>query len=173
MSNRSQMSWRSTLTGSLILILSGTVQAQEAPGQPAGRNMTEMKFVMIPGLPTCGSGSVQSGDPSKGPSIILAKVAAGCSIPWHWHTPNEHVMMVSGMAHIEMKDGAPLTLRAGGFAKMPSRHVHQFRCGAAPCALYIYSDTAFDIHYVDGEGKEISPEQALKAVKETAATEMK
>ena len=35
--------------------------------------------------------------------------------------------------------------------------------------MYIYSDTTFDIHYVDGQGTEISPEQAMKAVKETAA----
>jgi hypothetical protein len=55
---------------------------------------------------------------------------------------------------------------------MPSRHVHQFRCDQA-CTLYIYSDVAFDIHYVGGQGKEISPAEALKAVKETAATEMK
>jgi len=115
---------------------------------------------------------VQSGDPAKGPSIILAKVAAGCSIPWHWHTPNEHLMIVSGAARLEMKDGKPLTLQAGGFAMMPSRHVHQFRCDR-PCVLYIYSDVALDIHYVDGKGKEISPAEALKAVKETAATEMK
>lgn len=55
---------------------------------------------------------------------------------------------------------------------MPSRHVHQFRCERA-CLLYIYSDVAFDIHYVDGQENEISPAEALKAVRETVATEMK
>src|SRR5581483_12102024 len=29
---------------------------------------------------------------TKGASIILAKVAAGCTIPWHWHAPNEHLI---------------------------------------------------------------------------------
>jgi quercetin dioxygenase-like cupin family protein len=157
---------------SLSLAVSASAQEPHAVGQSAGRNMAEMKFVTVPGLPTCSPGSVQSGDPTKGPSIILAKVAAGCSIPWHWHTPNEHLMIVSGVARVEMKDGKPLTLRAGGFAMMPSRHVHQFRCDRS-CVLYIYSDVAFDIHYVDGKGKEISPGEALKAVKETAATEIK
>jgi len=134
--------------------------------------MTEMKFVTVPGLPTCSPGSVQSGDPTKGPSIILAKVAAGCSIPWHWHTANENLMLVSGIAHLEMKEGKPLTLRPGGFALMPSRHVHQFRCDG-PCLLYIYSDAPLDIHYVDRQGTEISPAKALKAVKEKTVTEMK
>jgi mannose-6-phosphate isomerase-like protein (cupin superfamily) len=131
-----------------------------------------MKFIAFPGLPTCTTGSVQSGDPTKGPSIILVKAASGCSIPWHWHTPNENLMMVSGVGHLEMKDGKPLALRAGGYAMMPSHHVHQFRC-AGPCSLYIYSDSAFDIHYVDAQGKETPPEVALKAVKETAPAETK
>ena len=162
--------WLFTLA--LILFTSASAQGQEMAGQSAGRNITEMKFVTIPGLPTCAKGSVQSGDPTKGPSVIFAKVPAGCSIPWHWHTPNEHLMIVSGVARMEMKDGKPLTLRAGGFALMPSHHVHQFRCERA-CQLYIYSDVAFDIHYVNRQGNEISPLDALKAVRETAATEMK
>ena len=162
--------WLFTL--SVILFVSASAYGQEMAGQSAGRNIVQMKFATIPSLPTCALGSVQSGDPTKGPSIILAKVPAGCSIPWHWHTPNEHVMIVSGVARLEMKDGKPLTLRAGGFALMPSHHVHQFRCERA-CQLYIYSDVAFDIHYVNSQGNEISPLEALKAVRETAATEMK
>jgi len=39
--------------------------------------------------------------------------------------------------------------------------------------MYIYSDVAFDIHYVDAQGNESSPADALKAVKEKAATEMR
>ncbi len=35
--------------------------------------------------------------------------------------------------------------------------------------LYIFSDAAFDMHYVDGEGKEISPDEALKNVREIPA----
>ena len=169
MSIRGQF-WLFTL--SLILLMSASAQGQEMAGQSAVRNVVQMKFATVPGLPTCAKGSVQSGDPTKGPSIIFAKMPAGCSIPWHWHTPNEHVMIVSGVARMEMKDGKPLTLRAGGFALMPSHHVHQFRCERA-CQLFIYSDVAFDIHYVNKQGNEISPLEALKAVRETAATEMK
>ena len=162
--------WLFTL--SLILFISASARAQEMVGQSGGRNVVEMKLVTIPSLPTCALGSVQSGDPTKGPSVIFAKMPTGCSIPWHWHTPNEHLMIVRGVARLEMKDGKPLTLRGGGFALMPAHHVHQFRCARA-CQLYIYSDVAFDIHYVNGKGKELSPSEALKAVRETAATEMK
>ena len=161
-----------TLMLLLAPIFSTSAQGQEMTNPAAGQNVAEMKLTTIPGLPTCAVGSVQRGDPTKDPSIVFAKMPAGCSIPWHWHTPNEHLMMVSGMARLEMKDGKPFTLRAGGFALTPSRHVHQFRCERA-CQLYIYSDVAFDIHYVNGQGDEISPTEALKAVKETAATGVK
>jgi quercetin dioxygenase-like cupin family protein len=151
----------------LLLSMACLASGQETAVHPAAQNVAEMKFGPVPGFPTCASGSVQNGDPTKGPSIILGKLEAGCSIPWHWHTPSEHLMMVTGTARAETKDGKPFTLRAGGFALMPSHHVHQFRCTTA-CTLYVYSDTAFDIHYVDAKGSEISPGDALKVVKETA-----
>ena len=150
----------------LVTTIAATSRGQDSH---AGQNIADMKFVQIPGMPTCATGSVQSGDPTKGASIILARMAAGCAFPWHWHTPIEHLMMVTGEGRVEMKDEKPVTLRAGGFAQMPSRHVHQFGC-AKKCMLYVFSDAAFDMHYLDAEGKEISPEQALKKVGETAAT---
>src|SRR6266568_3503354 len=109
-------------------------------------------------LPSCTTAAVQSGDPSKGPSIISAKGTAGCLIPWHWHTPNEHVMVISGSAKIEMKDGGKAAvLGPGGYAMMPSKHVHQFTCTSA-CTAFVSSDAAFAIHYVATAGKEILPD---------------
>jgi hypothetical protein len=89
-------------------------------------------------------------------------------VPWHWHTASERLMLVSGAARVDMKDGAPFTMHAGGFTMMPSKHVHQFTCQQA-CLMYISSDAAFDLHYVNAQGGEISPADALKPVKETAA----
>jgi len=149
----------------LLAAAAGSAE-QNAGAQAAARNMSDMKFGQLPGLPACAPGSVQSGDPGTGPSVILAKTTAGCTIPWHWHTPNEHVMMVAGAATVQMKDGQPVSLGAGGFALMPSHHVHQFRCGKRPCVLYVYSDAVFDIHYVDAQGNELAPDQAFKAAKE-------
>lgn len=160
------------LAVSLALCLPQLAQAQPSAGEPAARNMAEMKFGPITALPTCVSGSVQSGDPSKEPFIILLKLTTGCSIPWHWHTAGENLMIVSGTGRVEMKDGPSQTLRAGGFALLPSHHVHQFLCKKT-CTFFFYSDGAFDIHYVDAQGTEISPDDALKVVKEKAAQPMK
>ena len=165
MSSR-RLVWRTLLAVSLILSVAGIARGQGVKGH-GGQNMAQMKFDLVPGIPACSTGSVQSGDPSKGPSILLAKATAACTVPWHWHTPNEHLMIVSGVVRIEMRDGPTLTLRAGGYALMPSKHVHQFRCTSS-CVFYVHSDAAFDIHYVDGQGKEIPPAEALKAGKNPA-----
>jgi quercetin dioxygenase-like cupin family protein len=158
--------WWGCLVVSLVVLGPSPVRAEEAKGKAT--NVAEMKFVAFPGMPTCATGSVQNGDPGAGSSIIFARMAAGCTFPWHWHTPAEHLMIVSGTAKAEMKGGAPATLRAGAFALMPSKHVHRFSCPTA-CTLYIYSDAPFDMHYVDDAGKEMTPDDALKPLKETAA----
>jgi quercetin dioxygenase-like cupin family protein len=127
---------------------------------------SDNKFEPVPGLPQCITGAVQSGDPATGPSVISFKATPGCVVPWHWHTPTEHIMLVSGSARVEMKDGAakPAVLGPGGYAMLPAKHVHQFTCPTA-CAGFVYSDAAFDIHYVDESGAEIPPETALSKKK--------
>src|SRR5204862_1171222 len=101
-----------------LFLLAGRARGDDAAAHPGGKNVAEMTFMTVPGLPTCAPGAVANGDPRTGPSIILGKIAAGCTIPWHWHAANEHLMLVSGTARVETKDGKPLMLRAGGFALM-------------------------------------------------------
>jgi quercetin dioxygenase-like cupin family protein len=156
----------------VALLTAGAASAQEMPGQP-GTNMGAMKFVTVPPVPTCARAAVANGDPTKGPAVLLLKVTPGCVIPWHWHTPNEYVMVVSGTARLQMKDDKPITLTSGAFALMPSHHAHHFKCLRATCHIYVYSDAAFDIHYVDKSGNELTPADALKPFREKPATEMK
>ena len=156
------------MRSALLLSLLVAVSAAGQSAHPEARNVGDLKLMSFPGLPTCSPGAVQSGDPRSGPSIIYAKVAAGCTIPWHWHTPTETLMIVSGSAVLQPKDGKASTLRAGGFAVMPSHHVHKFSCPNG-CTMFVSSDAAFDIHYVDKDEKEISPDDAMKPLKQTAA----
>lgn len=124
------------------------------------RKLSENKLSPLAGLPSCITMAVESGDPSKGSSVIVFKGTPGCSISWHWHTPTEHVMIVSGAAKVEMRGGSSAILGSGGYAMMPGKHVHQFTCTSA-CTAFVSSDAAFDIHYVDADGKEIPPDTAL------------
>ena len=154
----------------LIVCFAISVAAQDSDTSAYVANATS-KFVNFPGIPECFVGAVQQGDPSKGDAVLLLKGKTGCVIPWHWHTALERLMMVSGRAKVEMKDGSPATVRAGDFVNLNSKHVHQFTCQLS-CTLFDVSTGApFDIHYVDASGTEIPPDQALKARASAAKTQ--
>ena len=146
----------------LTVLLGPAFQSARAEDKPAHAAKAASEFMNFPGLPTCVKGSVKNGDPSKGGSVILTKATAGCVVPWHWHTANEQLFMSSGSAKVEMKDASPATLHAAGYVSLPAKSPHQFTCIAA-CTFFISSDAAFDIHYVDKDGKEISVDDALKS----------
>jgi quercetin dioxygenase-like cupin family protein len=126
------------------------------------------KFVNLPGLPSCLTVAVQRGDPSKGSAALMLKFAAGCTVPWHWHTAGEQLLLVSGTGTAEMKDGKPAGMHPGDYAYLPAKSVHQFKAVTAALMLNI-PDDAFDIHYVDKSGKEMSPDEALKPAPKKAA----
>jgi len=141
-----------------------------AQDQAGVTTMAKTKFQPFPGIPACMTVSAQRGDPTKGPAVILAKFTPGCTVPWHWHTAAENVMLVSGKGKIEMKDAAaPSPVAPGDYVYLPGKHQHQFTCISA-CTGFIVTDGAFDIHYIDKDGNEIPPDQALKPTKKPAAT---
>ena len=102
------------------------------------------------------------GNPRTEASVVFVKLASGCSVPWHWHTANEEIIVVSGAGTLDMKYGKPLAFQPGAYASLPNHHVHRARC-VTTCVFTSIADGAFDIHYVDDAGAEISEGQALKA----------
>jgi quercetin dioxygenase-like cupin family protein len=161
---------RSGLTLMLVLltfVLAAPLPAQNANQMPYAP-MASSKFMTLPMLPACMTLSAQRGDPTKGPAVLLLKFTSGCVIPWHWHTSSESLMMVSGKAKGEMKPGGAHTLIAGDYLYLSGKQVHQFTC-LSSCVLFDVIDGAFDIHYVNAEGKEIAPEEALKPMAKSPA----
>ena len=157
---------RSAFTA-FVVAMSGSAFAADnaaASAAPMAKNLSEQKFAHFPDTPDCSSGTVLSGDPGKGPSLMLLKVSNGCVIPWHWHSSDEHVMLASGSGTMDMKDAKPVAVHSGAYAMMPGHQVHQFTCHSA-CVLFLKSDGVFDMHYVDTNGKEIPSADALKKKK--------
>jgi len=72
--------------------------------------------------------AVQSGDPTKGPSVLLMKFPKGLTIPAHTHTADETVTVLSGSAIFgsgETVDKARGThLGAGGYLFIPGQSPH-------------------------------------------------
>ncbi len=158
-----------------LVILAASIGAlrldsQEADDKPIVSVAANAKYGPIPNAPECFTVAVERGDPSKGPSVILARFAPGCVAPFHWHTPSETAMVVSGSLEIQMKGDKSLVTHHGDFAYLPSRHVHRATClSSVPCIVFLSSGAAFDIHWVDEAGQEISLETALKATKSPRA----
>ena len=158
LSPRGQALRRNVLTATALLIaLTGLAIAQDQMGvlSPA-----KSKFANLPGLPTCMTVSVLHGDPTKGASTLLLRFTPGCAVPWHWHTADETLVMASGTGEAQMKDGKPMAMKSGDYLFLLGKGVHRF---TAKSVVYMYDmpSAAFDIHYVDAEGKEIPPEKAL------------
>jgi quercetin dioxygenase-like cupin family protein len=128
------------------------------------------KFANLPVFPTCATVSVQRGDPAKSGAVFLARLKAGCNIPWHWHTAAENLMIVSGVAKVQMKNpDTTNSLAPGDYVFLPGKHVHQFTC-VSGCTFFIATEGAFDIHYVDNDGKEIPVDQAIAPKKTSPKT---
>src|SRR5260370_23108790 len=154
------------LNNVLVAAMAPSAMAQD---EPSVKTLASTKFASLPGLPTCLTLSPQRGDPTKGPAVLLIKMTSGCKVPWHWHTFGEGLMIVNGKAKIEMKDAAAAPLAAGDYVYLPGKHPHQFTCTTA-CTFFNVTEGAFDIHYLDKDGKEIRADQALKPAAKPAAT---
>jgi quercetin dioxygenase-like cupin family protein len=154
---------------SVALSFGSTHLAGQATDSPIVNPAAGAKFAPIPNAPKCFTVAVEKGDPTNGPSVILARFAPHCDAPYHWHTPSETAMVASGRLETQMKGDKPIVARSGDFVYLPSHHVHRATCnGTSPCLVFLSSDAAFDVHWVDAEGKEIPLEQAVKPTKVTA-----
>src|SRR5690242_21568781 len=87
-----------------VLLLATTSLCYAQDDKAVVAPLAKSKFATMEGVPQCVTLSVQRGDPTKGAAVILLKAAAGCVVPWHWHTANENLVIVSGKAKVEMKE---------------------------------------------------------------------
>jgi mannose-6-phosphate isomerase-like protein (cupin superfamily) len=161
------MNLRSNRMGGLVLlvalaVLGGMVPTHaEDTEQMVMLDPQKLEFTEIPDMPACASAAILRGNPRYGPAWVLLKLASGCQVPWHWHSANETLVVISGRGALSMKDGPPLQFVPGAYASLPSHHQHHANC-TRTCLLFNGADAAFDIHYVDAKGEEISADKVLK-----------
>lgn len=154
-----------------LLIMLGTLAAvgnpvplhAEEAGQMITLNPQTLKFITIPNMPACATAAILRGNPRWGPAWVLLRLASGCRVPTHWHTANETLLVISGRGSVTAKDGPALQFVPGAFSYLPSHHAHHASCSRT-CLLFNTADAAFDIHYVDANGGEISLDEAMRAL---------
>ena len=80
----------------------------------------DVKFEHLPFLPDCLMIHSEHGDPATGPSHILSRMTPGCVIPWHWHSPNEYMLIVSGAYENQPRGEAAFIMHSGDYRLITS-----------------------------------------------------
>lgn len=155
----------------LFMLIAARSIGQQSAQQPQFVNADEAKLVSVVGAPECATFAIEHGNPKAGSSVTLVKLAGGCTVPMHWHSADEQLMLVSGAAQVEMQGEQPHSLQPGGYYFMPAHHFHQLSCHTG-CTFHRSVDGPIDIHYVDSAGTEISAEKALAAFGERPVAAM-
>jgi hypothetical protein len=89
--------------------------------------------------------AVLHGDPAKENADIFFKVPANFSIPLHWHTSAERMVLVSGELQVTYDGQDAVTLKPGMYAYGPPKLPHKAFCASgAPCVLLIAFESAVD-----------------------------
>jgi quercetin dioxygenase-like cupin family protein len=147
------------------------IAADASAGQDNGillQRAAGAKFVSAPGVPACTSFAPLRGDMGKGASTLMVRMKSGCLVPYHWHTPSEEIVVLQGSPYAQMMGLRPYYLKVGSYSQLPSHHMHRFKCVSRnDCLMFLVADGAFDIHFVDDQGTEISTDAALEAAKKS------
>ena len=82
--------------------------------------------------------AVLHGDPSKENADVLFRVNGKSSIPNHWHSSAERMVLLSGKMEVTYKGESTSTMKLGNYAFGPAKKPHTAKCVSKdPCVLYI------------------------------------
>jgi glyoxylate utilization-related uncharacterized protein len=132
-----------------IAIFAGGPSLAQSPTMGALKPLPSVQFLPDSDV-KCLSSAIETGNPATGPSTLILKAPSGCVVPWHSHTAQEQIMMVSGTIVAEMTGHPITTLGPGGFAVMAGGMAHQFTCQDMACVMFVTFDRAYDIFWGKG-----------------------
>lgn len=96
--------------------------------------------------------AVLHGDPGKPGADIFFRVPADYTIPAHWHTSRERMVLVAGTLDVTYAGHPTARLETGDYAYGPAKLPHVAHCrGATPCVLFIAFEDAVDAHPFEGD----------------------
>ena len=89
--------------------------------------------------------AVLHGDPAKDNVDVFLKVPAKSTIPLHWHTSPERMVLVAGELHATYDGQKTAVLKPGTYAYGPAKLPHKGFCASAvPCVLFIAFESPLD-----------------------------
>jgi quercetin dioxygenase-like cupin family protein len=135
---------------SLLLGLTGSFANAQAPAQEQALARTAgdsaLKWGPCPPFLPKGCGiTVLHGDPANANVDVFFKVPAKSTIPLHWHTSAERMVLVSGELHVTYDGQKTSVLKSGSYAYGPAKRPHKGFCASAvPCVLFIAFESPLD-----------------------------
>ena len=89
--------------------------------------------------------AVLRGDPAKSNADVFFKLPANSTLPLHWHTSAERMVLVAGELRVTYEGQAAAILKPGTYAFGPAKHAHSGYCASAvPCVLFIAFESPVD-----------------------------
>ncbi len=99
--------------------------------------------------------AVLHGDPAKDNVDVFFKVPAKSTIPLHWHSSPERMVLVAGELHVSYDGQERAVLKVGTYAYGPAKRPHKGYCASAePCVLFIAFESPLDAVPVESEKKQ-------------------
>jgi quercetin dioxygenase-like cupin family protein len=134
--------------GALCLLAGGALFAGPEETPHAATPLGAAHFVQDDDV-KCLMSALETGNPDTGPSTFLLKAPAGCRVAPHYHTAEEHLIVIEGSVSTGMTGMHDITLTPGGVAVMPGKAVHWFSCvGKSACLMAVAFDQKYDIVWV-------------------------
>jgi quercetin dioxygenase-like cupin family protein len=144
---------------SAFLVFTSPFTLAEAPvSEPAlafTANSTQLKWGPCPPFLPKGCGiAVLHGDPAKDNVDVFFKVPAKSTIPLHWHTSPERMVLVAGELRVTYDGQKETVLKPGTYAYGPARKAHSGYCASrVPCVLFIAFESPLDATPVETPAK--------------------
>lgn len=155
--------FRNVLRCSLFLTLiqaSSFVFAQQAPQEQEqavtwNASDAQLKWGPCPPFLPRGCGiAVLHGDPAKHNVDVFLKVPGKSTLPLHWHSSAERMVLVAGELHVTYDGQKTAVLKPGTYAYGPAKLPHKAVCAsAAACVLFIAFESPLDAVPVESKSK--------------------
>ncbi|MDP1862638.1 MAG: cupin domain-containing protein [Thiobacillus sp.] len=89
--------------------------------------------------------AVLHGDLAKDNLDVFFKVPGKSTIPLHWHTSPERMVLVAGELHVTYAGQKMAVLKPGTYAYGPAKKPHNGYCASdVPCVLFIAFESPLD-----------------------------
>lgn len=98
--------------------------------------------------------AVLHGDPAKDNVDVFFKVPAKSTIPLHWHTSAERMVLVAGELHVTYDGQKKAVLKPGTYAYGPAKRPHKGFCASnSSCVLFIAFESPLDAVPIESKEK--------------------